>query len=32
MTGVGTSGNFDPKGLATRAQMSKVVAVADRLR
>ena len=32
MTGVGTSGNFDPKGLATRAQMSKVVAVADRLK
>ena len=31
MTGVGDTGNFDPKGFATRCQMSKVIAVTARM-
>ena len=31
MTGIGDSGNFNPQGLATRCQMSKVIAVTARM-
>ena len=31
MTGIGDTGNFDPQGLATRCQMSKVIAVVARM-